>query len=382
MSLAKEVELVRAALLYADEIEVVSPGAGLVASMADLADGDRYGLLTMLMSLEDGALARLPAETVSRLPQNWREILPAAMFAIEMGPDWVRRLPGGRQIDPAVLDQMAAFDGQFDGLLDMFREVADRLLEQSGGSELQPAIRAGVVTVSPLAINDAVQPGAMAANFVALLTELLENRRVRLLFDDSVAKLVRGLVDAGLATPHQMTVKHAGEAAVGSGFVTRLPAFTAAPVDELLDLRADLADPLARYRRGVSLMASKLAYRAYDEESAVEIEDLWRNEVDPALRDLREGFSEHGLVRELSRSLLLDLKTYASGLVGTGLWVAMDDLTSINGVIKAVGAAAPTAAVAAQGAASAAYRRHDARRQLSKHELFYLYEVENRLSAK
>jgi hypothetical protein len=379
LSLAKEVELVRAALLYADEIEVVSPGAGLVESMASLAEGDRHGLVSMFTSLDDQVIARLPVESVSRLPENWREIMPAAMLAIEMGPDWLRRLPGGNQIDPAVLDRMAGLDGQFDGLMSMLRETADDLLEQSGGAELQPAIRAGVVTVSPLAISDAMEPAAMTANFVALLTQLLGNRGVRLLFDDSVAKLVRALVDTGVATPHQLMVRHAGEAAVGSGFVTRLPAFTAAPVDELLDLRADLSTPLSRYRRAVSVMASKLAYRAFDEESAVEIEDLWRNEVDPALRDLREGFAEHGLVRELRRALALDLKTYVSGAAGPGLWMAMDDLTSLGGWIKAAGAAAPAAAVAAQGAFTAGYRRHDARRQLEKHELFYLYEAENRL---
>lgn len=379
VSLAKEVELVRAALLYADEIEVVSPGAGMVASMTEVAEGDRYGLLNVLASMDDRLIASLP--TGRELPANWREILPAMMFAIEMGPDWIRRLPGGNAIDPAVLRQIGGLDGQFDEIMSTFRGAADTLLARSGGGELQPAIKAGVVTVSPLPLPDAADPPAMVSKFVAKLTELLADRRLRLLFDDSVAGLVRSMVDLGLATPHQLTVRHAGEAAVGSGFVTRLPAFTAAPIDELLDLRADLADPLSRYRRAVSVMAGKLAYRAFDEESAVEIEDIWRNEVDPALRDLREGFAEHGLVRELSRTLLLDLKTYVSGAAGAGLWVAMEDLTSLSGVIRAVGAGAPAAAVAAQSVAASGYRRHDARRQLEKHELFYLYEVENRLAA-
>jgi hypothetical protein len=76
----------------------------------------------------------------------------------------------------------------------------------------------------------------------------------------------------------------------------------------------------------------------------------------------------------------LDLKTYVSGAEGPGLWMAMDDMTSLGGWIKAAGAVAPAAAVAAQGAFTAGYRRHDARRELQKHELFYLYEVENRLN--
>src|SRR5512142_3052128 len=42
--LAKDVELVRASILYADEIELVSIGAFMIASVAQLATGDQSDL--------------------------------------------------------------------------------------------------------------------------------------------------------------------------------------------------------------------------------------------------------------------------------------------------------------------------------------------------
>lgn len=378
-SLSNEVELVRAAILYADEIELVSPAAEMVNSVVNLAEGDIYGLFSVLAGLPDNVLQFI-GNGNSPLPLNWREVLPAALFAIQMGPDRLQRLPGGDQITQAQLDQIAGFNDHFDEIMGTMRRESDLLLQQSGGEELQPAIRAGVVTVSPLfAMGDVNDTATLVFKFMDTLRTLMSDRRVRLLFDDSVAKLVRDMVDAGMVAPHQLTLKHAGEAAVGSGLVSRLPAFTAAPIDELLDLRGDLVAPLSRYRRAVSKMAEKLAYRAFDDESAVEIDDLWRDEVDPALHDLREGLGEHGLVREVAKQMGLDLKTYVSALIGPGLWVGLDTYTSIQGVVSAAVGMAPVAAATGQAAINAHALRREQRAALEKHELFYLYEVERRL---
>jgi hypothetical protein len=245
-SLGNEVELVRAAILYADEIELVSPAAEMVGSVVNLAEGDIYGLISVLAALPDNVL-QIIGNGSAPLPHNWREILPAALFAIQMGPDWLQRLPGGDQITQAQFDQIAGFNGQLDEIMRTVRRQSDLLLQQSGGEELQPAIRAGVVTVSPLfALSDVTDTATLVFKFMDTLRSLMSDKRVRLLFDDSVAKLVRGMVDAGMVAPHQLALKHAGEAAVGSGLVSRLPAFTAAPIDELLDLRGDLVTPLSR----------------------------------------------------------------------------------------------------------------------------------------
>lgn len=200
-SLHNEVELVRAAILYADEIELVSPAAQMVSSVASLADGDIYGLFNILAELPDDLL-QFMNDGNSSLPSNWREILPAALIAIQMGPDGLRRLPGGDQITQAQLDQMAGFNGQFDEIMGTMRQQSDLLLRQSGGDELQPAIAAGIVTVSPLfALGDVADTETLVVKFMETLRNLMSDRRVRLLFDDSVAQLVRGMVDAGLVAP-------------------------------------------------------------------------------------------------------------------------------------------------------------------------------------
>src|SRR6266540_3766694 len=149
------------------------------------------------------------------------------------------------------------------------------------GTSCFPAFDAGILKLSASGFTDDRDTDATVSGWIGLLKGLLQDPTTRLLFDDGVGDLVRSLVAEGHVLPHQLTIKHAGEAAVGSGLVARLPALPEAPVDELLDLRQDLGPPLTRYRAAVSRLADKLAFRAFDSEFAAEIDDLWTRDVAP-----------------------------------------------------------------------------------------------------
>jgi hypothetical protein len=169
-------------------------------------------------------------------------------------------------------------------------------------------------------------------------------------------------------------LKHAGEVAVGSGLVARLPAFPDAPVDELLDLRSDLAGPLTRYRRAASSMATRLTARPFDREAAAEMDDLWNTEVAPALADIEEGLEQHGLVREVGRALGQDVKSLLGG--GAAIYVGFDQLTSLDSWISATAAAAAPGLTALVSGIQSSLT---AKRDLRGRDLFYLYEVNRRL---
>jgi hypothetical protein len=197
-----------------------------------------------------------------------------------------------------------------------------------------------------------------------------------MLFDDAMGAFARHLIDEGQVEPSSLTLRHSGEAAVGTGLIARLPAFPQAPIDELLHLRGDLEGPLTRYRAKVSQLASTLATLSLDPEYAAEVDDLWRNDVAPALLELQEGFAEHGLVREIARAAGKDLKTFISALTGAGIAIGLDKLTAVN---EWIAVSAGVAAPAAQLMAAAAMSARDERRKLERHELFFLYDANRRL---
>lgn len=367
-SLARDVELVRASILYADEIELISPGAAMLASVLRLAETGSSGLLALLGALDDDTVQHLGGEN---LPKNWREIVPAAALAAQLNPAVLRALPGGDQIDSnafqSLLEGWQSATGQF-------QDVAQAMFEQSGGSDLIPAVDAEILKLSSSGLNGATDAETITAGYMDLVRELLEEPSSRLLFDDAAGSLVRSLVDAGNVEPHPLALKHAGEAAVGAGLVARLPSFPQAPVDELLDLRRDLYAPLVRYRAATSRLADRVATPAFDTAMAAEIDDLWTTDVAPALVEIGEGLTEHGLVREMARASTQNVRDLI--VSGSAIYVGLAAGTSVDGV--AASTVAVGGAVAGTAARAAVARRAE-RRGVAAHELFYLYEVDRRL---
>lgn len=225
-----------------------------------------------------------------------------------------------------------------------------------------------------LASTDGGDTGTVVDGWLELLKGLLQDPATRLLFDDHVSELVRSLKGGGEVEPQQLTLKHAGEAAVGSGLIARLPTLPTAPIGELLDLRRDLERPLVRYRAAVARLADRLAYHPFSRESVAEIDDLWTREVAPALVEIEEGFVEHGLVREVARTIGADLKRLIRE--GAALYVGLGTVASVSGWIASTAA---VAGPAAEAAARAAMATHRARRELMGRELYYLYGANRRM---
>ena len=103
VSLARDVELLKASALYADEIELVSLGAVMIAGVAQLAGGDDQAVLALLSGLDEGTLRHLGGG--KEMPENWRDVLallsrPEAMrirrsptWLAASAPQWPRRRP-------------------------------------------------------------------------------------------------------------------------------------------------------------------------------------------------------------------------------------------------------------------------------------------------
>jgi hypothetical protein len=155
----------------------------------------------------------------------------------------------------------------------------------------------------------------------------------------------------------------------------------AAPMSELLDLRADLSDPLTRYRRGVTEMAGRLRTDPFSPDLDEALQHLYVTEVAPALLDTRDGFAEHSLVREVAKHLAVDIKPLVLALAGPVVGAGISQLGTLNGWVAAGASSVPAAAAAVTATGRALSERAQAHRELRRGELFYLYEVNRQLGS-
>lgn len=132
----------------------------------------------------------------------------------------------------------------------------------------------------------------------------------------------------GAVDQNRLTLLHAGQAAVGSGLVARSPLFPHARFDEILDPRSDLAGPLGKHREAVVRRAARLTSGPFDDDLGDEIDELWRDEVEPVLTDINEDLHQHGFVKELARTLTSNTGEVIGG--GAGIYVGFAQFASVN----------------------------------------------------
>ena len=233
ISVARDVELVRASILYADKVELVNPAIVALAGMAQLGEGGEEQLFALLTSLDDETLGHFGAR---EWPPEWRTLIPTMLRAA--------RSPFGEVLGLGEVAQ--EWDKHMAEATADLRRTTEAMLEESGALELTPAINAGLVTISPSGLDEnATDSESTVQGWLALVKSILADPAVRPLFDGLAADVARGLFDEGHVTPTSLTVQHAGEAAVNHGLITRLPAFPGAPLDELLDLRRTFTSPFS-----------------------------------------------------------------------------------------------------------------------------------------
>lgn len=138
-SLAHEVSLVRAAILYADEVELVSPGAEMLGGAEALVQGDEWDLLRLLTSFDDETISSLAGGT---LPPDWRNLLPSVGAFTDEHWDLVGEITG----TPAPEEMRTAtarFQRAMSEALATLRESVDVMLDNAGAREIAPAMRRG-----------------------------------------------------------------------------------------------------------------------------------------------------------------------------------------------------------------------------------------------
>lgn len=379
-ALDQDTALTKAALLYADEVELVSLGVSMFDELRQVIDAGELGGYGLLATLDDDTINYLATRDGSEntLPPDWRQTIEAAL---SVAPEALEALgvEGADQLRE--LQEAAAEHGR------EMQESMTNLLDEQGATELVTAIRSGVIkvaelgaspssTLRPTDLDPTDSTDVQMWNWIDALVARLTDKKTRLLFDRQAGGIIQSMLKDGMIPSNPQGLRLAAQAALGAGFTERLPAFPSAKMDELLDLRKELALPLARYRGAVARFSKDMP-QVVGENLDFEVKQLWIETVKPALLGLEDEMADHGLVRELARTMSVErIRDFGSWTAGTYLTVAivtaLDALTT--GLIATAGGGAATVALEAIRA------RREGQAGSKASEFYYLYEANRRLA--
>ncbi|KRF19415.1 hypothetical protein ASG90_20595 [Nocardioides sp. Soil797] len=379
-ALDQDTELTKAALLYADEVELVSLGVSMFDELRQIIDAGELGGYGLLASLDDDTINYLTTRSGSgnTLPSNWRETLAAGLT---MPPEVLEAMGIEGADTLRELRETAAEHGR------RMQQDMTKVLDEQGATELVMAIKSGAIkvaeldvsptsTLRPTDLDPSDSSDVQMWNWIDALVTRLTDKETRLLFDRQAGGLIQSMLEDGMIPSNPQGLRLAAQAALGAGFAERLPAFPTAKMDELLDMRKELALPLARYRGAVARFSKEMP-QVVGEDLGFEVEQLWIETVKPVLLGLEDEMADHGLVREIARSLdVQHIRDFGGWTAGT--YIAVASSTSLDAL--AAGLIASAAGGAATVALEAVRARREGQAGPKASEFYYLYEANRRLA--
>jgi hypothetical protein len=138
----------------------------------------------------------------------------------------------------------------------------------------------------------------------------------------------------------------------------------------ILETRDELADGRARYRTAAKNLADKLDSTGIDETLPSDINELWHDEEEPALKDLKNTASATRLAIETAKRLTTE---------GFGIPTLAISIANIPDLITALPTPAAIAAGAGRITTAAITQILQDRAARRHHELIYLLETNKRL---
>ncbi len=367
LTLADELRLVKAALLYADKVTLASPATAMVLAASRLMNVDPVERHRRLLGL---ASPLMDPEVRQYLP-----LVTQRRFR--------RQFPNYVQLK-AILDRS----------VNDVADVLEAIGQQAHMPELQTAISAGLLEIDELALDptalmtDAVlrasghapTEGSTDAALRAMVARVggavARGSLTYPMFDDGANRLAGALEALEAAGQQHVSRRPAAEVGLAGHFVGRMPAFPDATVAEIIDVRRGLQRPLIRFRGALAGMARELEEAPWDPGFRNLAESLYRSEVGPALLDLEENARDSGAF-SLLRHAALSGKPYAAA--GATVAIALTGATVMPDIAAlAFSVGSPLAAVAT-AAAEVVKEQFRLRHDRDRNQFLFLYQADQGL---
>jgi hypothetical protein len=366
-SVQKELDLVKAGLLYGDHVSIISP---FVTFLNGFMTIDQWNISDIRQFLSNST-------PFLRNQERWI----SQIEAVQRGTDVTEQQR--RAVD--------TFAEQFLDVLREYKSFPGSTVSDGSLDELKTALSSGLVSVRdylPLASSELVAltiagilaeetddttadsvGESIAGAFIDQLTSELSDGDGYLLLDDRGSQIVNVLAAEGKLEIRRGVESRIKQASAAFQMIGLLPSFPQAKIDEILDIRGEMATSVVRFRSDVIKLTSEFSENYSGPDFADNLRDAWTQVITPALNDIDERVEELKL-RTLYLGNQVSLQS-SPGLIVMGLGLITGHIpTDVGGV----------ALTQASAGIKSLVDRKRGNRQLSTQPFYFLHNVQNLLS--
>lgn len=357
-SLEREMNYIKSALLYADKVTLISPLAYMFNRLTD--KGNNLNERTVIKLIEQILpLAKLN-DTIF-----YEETYPVIKeFSNIIHSKRYKSIPYVKKLE--IQRQLRSFTMKV-------CEVMFSLVGEQHGNELQTLINKGQVEIEEFnhSLGDL---DLCVKDYCDLLTKSIQSSYP--LFDTQSNDLMKAAVDSrivNLSSIDKQKITHAG---LTDNYIQKLPSFSEASMDELIDIKNELSKPLTRFRGKMLEYSESIQSMPWDTDFESECELLYNKEVVPALLEIEESTKDGSFIKNLGRKFLTDEGVWRStgGLVVSiaagGVISAFNNAISSDTAMLVIGGAYAATKIAS------AYEEYTAnKREIERKDLYFYYKA-------
>ena len=354
----RELQYVKAALLYADKVTLISPMAYIYTQLS--SNGARMDIRSLIRLLK--YIVPLCHE---RAPETYRR-----------GQETINelsRIVSSKQYKSLSMPQKIEMRRLLNAIS---KEMDDYLLSMIGESqskELASLLKSEKLVLKKFEHNIADTDGCVSEYFGLLMDSIHTSFP---LFDeisnDLMAAAVRSRV-ISLSDTECRKITHAG---LSKNFIHRLPSFDSASVDEILDIRKELGGPLIRFRGKMLEYSDNIQAMPWDKDFIDECSILYEKEIIPSILEIEEQTKDNGFVKNLAKNVITDgdfLKSAGGLLVGVAAAGVISSFSQAFSTDTAVILAGGT--WAAQKIAMTYEEYHKTKQEITRNDLYFYYRA-------
>jgi hypothetical protein len=348
IDLDSELQMIKAALLYADHSTLCSPTASVFAEFVDMAELSTSQRLAFFETIPSWCQGNPAVDEARDLTARYKRAWSRRYS--RKGEELVRKFERG------INETWPAFSKGF-------REVVTNL----GGDEILEAAESGLLNIhrfeAPIgrSVLDS-EKGSIVDQYVSVVGATISDKSTYPLFDEQTNSIISSGIRAGLIPVSQTGIARGQEVGLAADLFSRLPLFPHASVKEILDIRRELAKALLGFRSAMLKFSKEIKNASWDDDFSRAAETVFRQEVAPAILEIEAAVESNRFMIELAQRIVP-----ASGVALSALALSMSNLPHAALAALSIGVTATSAAVIQ------AFRGWADKRQATEQNHLYFY---------
>ena len=358
LDLTQEMNYVKSALLYADQVTLISPMAYLFHQFTDEKN-----------SLNEKTVIKLLYKILPLIkekdPNIYNSFFPALneLSMIVNGKQY-NSLPFAKKLK--IKSELKSYSKDISKLMFSF-------IGNENANDLDSLIRHGQVKIE--SFNNSI------ADVDRCVLEYYNKLKVALkssypLFDEQSNDLMKAALESNIINVSPTDKRKIMHAGLADNYIQRLPSFSEATVDELVDIKSELNQPLIRFRSKMLSYSDSLQSLPWDKDFEQECDLLYDKEIAPALLEIEECTKNNCFIKNLGKKFFTDEGFWKStgglviGIAAGGVISSFNDVISTEQGMLATGGAFVATKIAG------AYNEYrEKKKEIQTKDMYFYYKA-------